>query len=263
MVGSSNSGAGLEGLSKSGVGIIGQSDTGDAAQFTVGPGARASAVYAKNLSTNGAAYAVLAVSSGGDAVHAEANGGASAIYGKQNSATGYAGYFDGKVHVTGMLEKAGGGFKIDHPLDPSHKYLSHSFVESPDMLNIYNGNTALNEQGESWVQLPPWFETLNGEFRYQLTPVGAAAPNLHVAQEIQSGRFKIAGGPPKGKVSWQVTGVRNDAYAQAHRIQVEENKRPEEQGLYLHPEAFGQSPSKRLSSFTDSTRGQVFRPEGS
>ena len=23
-----------------------------------------------------------------------------------------------------------------HPLDPEHKYLSHSFVESPDMMNI-------------------------------------------------------------------------------------------------------------------------------
>ena len=38
------------------------------------------------------------------------------------------------------LSKSIGTFKIDHPLDPANKYLSHSFVELPDMMNIYNGN---------------------------------------------------------------------------------------------------------------------------
>src|SRR5205085_2863796 len=61
-----------------------------------------------------------------------------AVSGKTTS--GYAGYFDGKVGITGPLEKPSGSFKIDHPLDPAHQYLSHSFVESPDMMNIYNGN---------------------------------------------------------------------------------------------------------------------------
>jgi len=42
--------------------------------------------------------------------------------------------------VTGKLTKGSGSFKIDHPLDPANKYLSHSFVESPDMMNVYNGN---------------------------------------------------------------------------------------------------------------------------
>jgi len=41
------------------------------------------------------------------------------------------------------------------------------------------------------------------------------------------------------EVSWQVTGIRHDAYADAHRIQVEEEKPPQEQGHYLHPELFG------------------------
>ena len=56
------------------------------------------------------------------------------------SSTGFAAFFLGDVDVDGNLSKAGGSFKIDHPLDPANKYLYHSFVESPDMMNIYNGN---------------------------------------------------------------------------------------------------------------------------
>jgi hypothetical protein len=41
------------------------------------------------------------------------------------------------------------------------------------------------------------------------------------------------------KVSWKVTDIRKDAYANARRIKVEENKAIAECGRYLHPEAFG------------------------
>jgi len=154
-------------------------------------------------------------------------------------AGGYAGYFGGNVYVTGNLYKGGGGFKIDHPLDPEHKYLQHSFVESPDMMDIYNGNVTLDEAGEAWVELPEWFEVLNRDFRYQLTPIGAPAPGLYIAEEVKGNRFKIAGGEPGLRVSWQVTGIRCDPYAEAHRIPVEGDKLPEEQGTYLHPVAYG------------------------
>jgi hypothetical protein len=40
------------------------------------------------------------------------------------------------------------------------------------------------------------------------------------------------------KVSWQVTGIRHDAYANKHRIPIEEEKSEQERGRYLHPEAF-------------------------
>jgi trimeric autotransporter adhesin len=60
-----------------------------------------------------------------------------------------------------------------------------------------------------------------------------------VAKEISRNRFTIRTSAPGVKVSWQVTGVRHDAYANAHRIQVEEDKSPQEQGHYLHPELFG------------------------
>ena len=164
------------------------------------------------------------------------------VYGYAGSATtNYAGYFNGNVSVTGTLTKGGGAFKIDHPLDPEHKYLQHSFVESPDMMDIYNGNIILDSLGEAQVELPEWFGALNKDFRYQLTAIGAPGPNLHVAEEIHANRFRVAGGLPGMKVSWQVTGVRQDPWAQANRIQIEVDKNPQEQGRYLHPEVYDQA----------------------
>jgi hypothetical protein len=144
----------------------------------------------------------------------------------------------GNLNVTGNVSKGSGSFKIDHPLDPGHKYLSHSFVESPDMKNVYDGVVTMDANGEAMVQLPEWFEALNMDFRYQLTCIGGWAP-VFVAREIQNNRFQIAGGKPRMKVSWQVTGIRQDPYASAHRIPVEEEKPATEQGTYLHPELYG------------------------
>ena len=120
---------------------------------------------------------------------------------------------NGNLSITGNLSKGSGSFKIHHPLDPANKYLEHSFVESPDMMNIYNGIVVLDSTGGAAVTLPDYFEALNSDFRYQLTAVGAPGPNLYIAEEISGNHFKVAGGKPGGKVSWQVTGVRQDAYA--------------------------------------------------
>lgn len=179
------------------------------------------------------------------------------VYGSSGyNANDWAGYFSGKVKVTdnlfvndnlyvndtletGHLIKSSGTFKIDHPLDPENKYLYHSFVESPDMKNIYDGNVILNEEGRAVVQMPDWFDALNKDFRYQLTAMGVPGPGLYVAEEINGNQFTIAGGTPSMKVSWQVTGVRQDAYANMNRIKVEEDKAEADRGTYLHPEAFG------------------------
>jgi hypothetical protein len=158
------------------------------------------------------------------------------------------GYFNGNLQVKGTLSKGGGSFKIDDPLDPAHKYLSHSFVESPDMMNVYNGVAVLDAHGSAWVTLPDYFEALNRDFRYQLTAVGAPGPNLYIAKKVSGNRFKIAGGKPHGEVSWQVTGIRHDAYADAYRIPVEEEKPPQEQGHYLHPELFGASEHQAIGA---------------
>ncbi len=133
---------------------------------------------------------------------------------------------------------------IDHPLDPENAYLSHTVVAAPEMMNIYSGTVILDETGTAVVELPSWFEALNQDVRYQLTAIGAPAPNLYIAQEIRNGLFTIAGSKPGMKVSWLVTGVRHDPYAQVHRLSVEAAKPAHERGSYLHPEAYGQSATK-------------------
>jgi len=169
------------------------------------------------------------------------------VYGQTYSSMGYAGYFQGRVHVTGNLTKGGGSFKIDHPLDPKNKYLQHSFVESPDMMNVYNGNVVLDKNGEAVVKLPAYFKVLNRDFRYQLTCIGGFAP-VYVAEEISENQFKIGGGRRGMKVSWQVTGIRHDAYAKANRIAVEEDKTVEARGYYLHPELYGYGEEKSIDA---------------
>ncbi len=150
----------------------------------------------------------------------------------------------GSLVVTGSVSKGSGSFTIDDPLDPENKTLSHSFVESPDMMNIYNGNAVLDRRGRAIVTMPAYFQALNREFRYQLTAVGAPAPNLHIAREIQGNCFQIAGGKPGTKVSWQVTGIRHDPYAEAHRVRVEEEKPLAERGTYLHSDVYQQTSTR-------------------
>jgi len=159
----------------------------------------------------------------------------------------------GTLTVTGTVSKGGGSFKIDHPLDPANKYLYHSFVESPDMMDIYNGVATLDAHGTLWVALPDYFQALNREFRYQLTSLGRPQPTIYIAEEISGNRFKIAGGKPGGKVSWQVTGIRQDAFANAHRIPVEEDKPQQEQGHYLHPELYGAAPEQAVGYHAQSS----------
>jgi hypothetical protein len=209
------------------------------------------------IGTSNNSVGVLGNSVSNDGVHGVAYGTGNGVYGRSDGG-GYGGYFEGQATVTqllsvgslacgGNINKQGScNFKIDHPLDPANKYLYHSAVESPDRKNVYDGVAVLNSKGEALVELPPWFEALNGEFRYQLTPIGAAAPKLHVARELHENRFKIAGGKRRMKVSWQVTGIRHDAYAQAHPPSVEEEKSEEERGHYIHPALYGEPPERGI-----------------
>ena len=233
---------GVHGRSYTGTAVIGDTDSGIGVNgLAYSGGASTKAVYGKAYGSN----------SNGVVGEASNGGAAFGVWGI--STTGYAGYFSGKVSVSGNLSKGGGSFKIDHPLDPANKYLYHSFVESPDMLNIYNGNVTLDASGKATVQLPAWFGALNRDYRYQLTPIGAPGPNLYISAEVKNNQFSIAGGTPNGKVSWQVTGIRQDAFANANRIPVEEVKPADERGTYLHAEAHG----KPASMSTDFTRAQA------
>lgn len=195
---------------------------------------------AKNAEHN---YAIYAIANGG--TREKVNYG---IYAEAANATeaNYAGYFAGDVtitgnlNVTGQIAKGGGTFKIDHPLDPENKYLVHSFVESPEMMNVYSGNITTDANGYATVELPAYFESANKDFRYQLTSIGSFAQSI-VKEEINGNSFVVQTSEPGVKVSWQVTAVRNDPYARRHRMDAEPLKPVAEKGTYLHPEAFGRT----------------------
>lgn len=160
-----------------------------------------------------------------------------------NNANCWAGWFAGKVYIQGAISKPGGGFLIDHPLDPANKTLEHSFVESPERKNIYDGVAIADEKGEIAIRLPDYFGALNTDFRYQLTALGTSAP-VFVKQEIEGGQFLIAGAQPGQRVCWMVTGNRKDAWALANLMEVETDKPERERGTYHQPHAFGLSREK-------------------
>lgn len=242
-------------MSNSGTGGTLRADTGSSGQGSAITGYNYGVDrYAAELelvnSSNPRAALYARTAGNGQAIDAEVNSNTNgdAIFARttSSSASSYAGIFVGNVSISGNLAKSSGSFKIDHPLDPANKYLYHSFVESPDMKNIYDGVATLGADGTAVVTLPEWFGALNRDFRYQLTAIGAAGPNLHIAREISNNSFTIGGGPAGMKVSWQVTGIRQDAYANAHRIPVEQNKPREERGTYIHPELFGKPATQSL-----------------
>jgi hypothetical protein len=126
--GHSNYGVGVDGRSDNLTGVVGYSDS-----YTGVRGESYSGVGVHGYSDS--SYGMYGASSSGVGV-----------YGYSNS--GYAAYLDGRVYIRGPLSKPGGSFKVDHPLDPANKYLSHSFVESPDMKNVYDGVVVLDDNGE-------------------------------------------------------------------------------------------------------------------
>jgi hypothetical protein len=273
-VGGSTSGQravyGIDQSSGGGYGVVGTSDNGTGVYGTGGTG-----IYGSASGENG--YGIYGTASGedGDGVYGNSTGvagtgvsgnsTAESGYGVQGNSSGeggtgvlgtangtgdsygvlaysensYALVVEGTSAFTGAMSKPGGSFKIDHPVDPGSKYLYHSFVESPDMKNVYDGTVTLDAKGQATVELPDWFEALNRDFRYQLTALLGAAPDLHVSALVADGKFSIAGGKAAQQVSWQVTGIRQDAWANANRIPVEVDKKAEDQDRYLHPELFG------------------------
>jgi hypothetical protein len=200
-------------------------------------------------------------SNGAEGVHGETNSATSAAvvginnaFEPTNNATGVlgtcgiagnaihgvggtnAGLFDGHVQINGGLDVTGEltvlgakHFRIDHPCDPANKYLFHCSVEAPEMINVYSGNVITDEVGTVTVLLPNYFEALNCDFRYQLTVIGQFA-QAFIAEEIVTNRFVIKTDKPNVKISWQISGVRKDFYAEANPVVVEKEKSATEKG---------------------------------
>ena len=147
--------------------------------------------------------------------------------------------FNGSLSILGTLTKTTGTFVIDHPLDPANKLLYHSFVESPDVKNLYDGIAVIDSNGETLISLPDYFDALNTDFRYQFFPLDGADPNLYVkvGADITKNSFRIAGGTPGNRVSWQITGIRHDpAILKADtRVEVEKgDKTLVKKGEYIY-----------------------------
>ncbi len=229
IVNGSNTYAGIGGVGVRGTGGTGQStDTGGSGGvFTGGTGFSLGGDGGDFYAGNGGNF-------GGFGIYAQ--GGTGGV--------GIAGTFSGNVNVTGTLTASVKNFRIDDPLDPANKYLVHASVESSEMMNIYSGNVTTDELGLATVKLPDWFDVENTDFRYQLTTIGRDA-HAWIAQEVGNGQFQIATNATRVKVSWQITAVRQDAYAKANPLIVEPEKPANEKGRYIHPELYGQPAEKQ------------------
>lgn len=175
-------------------------------------------------------------STDGNGMIAQATTGSFAygIWAKAPQAVGV--FCQGALQVTG--NKA---FRIDHPDDPENKYLLHYCSEGPEPLNVYRGNVTTDGTGSAIIRLPSYFEEINRDFSYQLTVIddGEDFVLAKVSQPVKENSFSIRTSKPNVRVSWQVSGVRNDRYVRYYGAPVEVNKTEKDRGTYQHPELYG------------------------
>ena len=146
-----------------------------------------------------------------------------------------AAVFSGSVDITtdlvvgGSFSAAAKAFKIDHPLDPTNKYLIHNSIESNERINMYSGNITTNEEGYATVQLPEYMNALNKDFKYQLTIVDKSFAQAIIWEEMntETNSFVIKTNTSDITVSWQITGTRQDTWALENPMQVEVDKNSE------------------------------------
>jgi hypothetical protein len=215
---------GVDGLSTTYTGVRGTSSGGTGVL-----GSSTSSYGVQGYSANAAGVAAQSVYSYG-------------LYGY--SSFSYAGYFDGPLYAASASASVK-AFRIDHPLDPANKVLEHSCVESNERKLVYDGIATTDARGEATIELPAWFEALNGDLRYQLTPL--ADSRAWVTSKVKGGRFRIATSAPGTEVCWQVTGVRQDVYSKAHPLVVEQVKEGREKGRFLNPVEHGQPAAKGVA----------------
>jgi hypothetical protein len=197
------------------------------------------------IDARGAAFGVdgIAWNSTGIGVRGFGNSSTGVNYGVRgstNSGTdGFGVFSNGNMGASGTKP-----FRIDHPFDPTNKYLFHYSAESPLPQNFYNGNVRTDASGQAWVTLPDYFEEINKDFRYTLTVVDDTdSPDfvqVKVAKKIQGNRFKIRTSAPNVEVSWRVDALRSDKWVQKNPPLTEPLKEGPEKGTYQQPELYGQ-----------------------
>ncbi len=202
-------------------------------------------VYALQNGGGGVNRAVLAKNIAFDGIGVQ--GWSSATSGDGHGVVGQADHLvAGSYGVFSLGNTAATGsksFRIDHPLDPENKYLQHYCAEGPEPLNVYSGEVRTDDRGYAWVQLPDYFESINRDFRYQLTVVddedSAEFVLAKVVRRIQGNRFQVRTSVPNVAVSWEVKATRNDRFMQEHGAPTELDKPEYDRGYYQHPELYG------------------------
>ena len=227
-------------------------------------------IYGSNLRTNGG-HGILGIGfngtvgqtgqSSGYAVYGEnfdniaplgngvgvAGKGYYGVLGEDRYLGGVGGAFG--VYANGALGATGiKSFQIDHPKDPENKFLRHFSIESDEVLNVYRGTTVFDGNGEAIIRLPDYFNDINRNVSYQLTPIGAYMPLFIKEKVADNNQFVVGGGISGKEVSWSVYAERNDLYLQKNPQQrtVELEKRPQEKGKYLIPQLYNAGPEKGI-----------------
>lgn len=171
--------------------------------------------------------------------------------------TGYAVFAYGGYGSTGTKS-----FVIDDPRDPANKILKHFCVESNEVLNVYRGTSTFGSDGSVAIRLPEYYDVINKNPSYQLTPIGGAMPGLHIKNEMVNGEFIIGGGIAGKKVSWELKAERNDPYMKqtpgARDVEIDKKER---RGKYLMPELFSQ-PREKGFSYKETEKSGVFKKNG-
>ena len=161
------------------------------------------------------------------------------------SGSNLACFISGDLLVTG--DKS---FAIDHPFDPANYELRHFCTEGAEPLNAYSGTVLTDDDGFAWVRLPDYFESINKDFRYQLTVIdearGAEFVQVRVSRKIVSNRFQVQTSRGRVEVSWRVEATRNDRHSQQNPPQDVVQKIGDRAGRYLDPKLWGQPETSRV-----------------
>lgn len=227
VVGTGKGGAGISGISTTGVGVLAASDEGAGVSASSKQGTGVSGTSESGVGVTGTGGGenpgVLGSSSDNPGVKGKGGGEHAGVEGtctfgpgvygnspqgygvKAEGATGLyakgterAAFLDGDVVITGKVTDGAFFIRIDNPLDLD-RFLVHAGVVSSEMKSVYDGTVVLDGDGRATVELPEWFESLNESFRYQLTAVGAAAPDLHISDALADRTFAIAGAGPASR----------------------------------------------------------------
>ncbi len=247
----SPAGTGVFGLATAGsgftYGVVGQTDSIDGrgvfglatatSGFTYG-------VVGRSDSTDGTGVVGVATAGSGDAwgVSGVTNSSASGAYGvfglEPSGGAGHAVYAFGTLAATGTKS-----FQMDHPLDPENYYLNHFCTEGPEPMNAYSGNVVTDANGYATIALPDYFDSINRDFRYQLTVVDDGERDdfvlVKVVRKIRNNQFTIRTSAPHVEVSWRVEAIRNDRWVQKYGYRTVQEKEDEIKGKYLNPELYG------------------------